>query len=79
MLQIHKWIIYASSGNKTIRKTFKLISKEKYEDNFEFRKSGSGLRCYLAVNNKMVPRTQWADFQLKENDALIVIKAACGG
>ncbi|MBQ4478228.1 MAG: sulfur carrier protein ThiS [Bacteroidales bacterium] len=33
----------------------------------------------VAVNNKMVPRTQWADFQLKENDALIVIKAACGG
>lgn len=33
----------------------------------------------VAVNNKMVPRTQWVDFQLKENDALIVIKAACGG
>lgn len=33
----------------------------------------------IAVNNKMVPRTEWSVFSLQENDQLVVIKAACGG
>lgn len=33
----------------------------------------------IAVNNRMVPRTQWKKLLLTENDNLIVIKAACGG
>lgn len=33
----------------------------------------------IAVNNQMVPRTQWDVFSLHENDQLVVIKAACGG
>lgn len=33
----------------------------------------------VAVNNRMVPRTQWEEFLLTENDSLVVIKAACGG
>lgn len=33
----------------------------------------------IAVNNRMVPRTQWAEHILQENDKLVVIKAACGG
>lgn len=33
----------------------------------------------VAVNNQMIPRTQWNAFPLKENDSLVVIKAACGG
>lgn len=33
----------------------------------------------VAVNNRMVPRTQWETLLLTENDNLIVIKAACGG
>ena len=33
----------------------------------------------VAVNNRMVPRTEWAQFVIKENDSLVVIKAACGG
>ena len=33
----------------------------------------------IAVNNQMVPRTEWDTHSLKENDALVVIKAACGG
>ena len=33
----------------------------------------------LAVNNKMVPRTEWDTFTLHENDHLVIIKAACGG
>lgn len=33
----------------------------------------------IAVNNKMVPRTQWNDTILNENDSLVIIKAACGG
>lgn len=32
-----------------------------------------------AVNNKLVPRTQWADFKLEEGANVTIIKAACGG
>lgn len=33
----------------------------------------------IAVNNKMIPRTEWDGFVLHENDNLVIIKAACGG
>lgn len=33
----------------------------------------------IAVNNKMIPRTEWERFMLHENDNLVIIKAACGG
>ena len=32
----------------------------------------------IAVNNKMIPRTEWERFMLHENDNLVIIKAACG-
>lgn len=33
----------------------------------------------LAVNNKMVPRTEWSQQSLQENDQVVIIKAVCGG
>lgn len=33
----------------------------------------------IAIANKMVPRTEWAQTMLKENDSIVVIKAAFGG
>lgn len=33
----------------------------------------------VAVNNRMIPRTQWESHVLQPNDSLVVIKAACGG
>lgn len=33
----------------------------------------------IAVNNKMIPRTEWAARVLQPNESLVVIKAACGG
>lgn len=33
----------------------------------------------IAVNNKMIPRTEWTERVLQANDSLVVIKAACGG
>lgn len=33
----------------------------------------------IAIANKMVPRTEWANTQLKENDEITIIKAAFGG
>lgn len=33
----------------------------------------------MAVANKMIPRTQWEATELKENDSVVIIKAACGG
>lgn len=33
----------------------------------------------VAVNNRMIPRTQWESYGLQPNDSLVVIKAACGG
>lgn len=32
-----------------------------------------------AVDNEMVPRTQWADFPLATGAKVTIIKAACGG
>ena len=33
----------------------------------------------VAINNKMIPRTEWERLQLQANDHLVIIKAACGG
>ena len=33
----------------------------------------------VAVNNRMIPRTEWEQFVLNEHDELIIIKAVCGG
>ena len=33
----------------------------------------------LAINNKMVPRTEWSSKTLCEGDSVVIIKAACGG
>ena len=33
----------------------------------------------VAINNKMIPHTEWECFLLQENDNLVIIKAACGG
>ena len=33
----------------------------------------------VAVNNRMVPRSEWEHFVLHENDELIIIKAVSGG
>ena len=33
----------------------------------------------VAVNNHMVPRSEWEHFVLHEEDELIIIKAVCGG
>lgn len=33
----------------------------------------------MAVNNKMIQRSEWADTPLTEGANVIIIKAACGG
>ena len=33
----------------------------------------------IAVQNRMVPRTEWSTKELQEGDNLVIIKAACGG
>lgn len=33
----------------------------------------------VAVDNAMVPRTEWESFTLKEGANIVIIKAACGG
>ncbi len=33
----------------------------------------------VAVQNRMIPRTDWDSKQLQEGDKLVIIKAACGG
>ena len=33
----------------------------------------------VAVDNCLVPRTEWNDFKLSENISLLIIKAASGG
>lgn len=33
----------------------------------------------IALQNRIVPRTQWEQQPLQEGDSLVIIKAACGG
>ncbi len=33
----------------------------------------------IAVNNRMIPRAEWADYALPESASVVIIKAACGG
>ncbi len=33
----------------------------------------------VAVDNRMIPRTKWSEYILRENDAVVIIQAACGG
>ncbi len=33
----------------------------------------------VAVNNRMIPRTEWQEFALTEGASVVIIKAACGG
>ena len=33
----------------------------------------------IAVNNRMVPRTEWDSYALSEGDNILIIKAVCGG
>ncbi len=33
----------------------------------------------VAVNNRMVPRAEWATYALSEGMQVLVIRAACGG
>ena len=33
----------------------------------------------LAINHKMGPRTEWSSKVLCEGDAVVIIKAVCGG
>lgn len=33
----------------------------------------------VAVNNRMIPRAEWAEYALSEGISILVVKAACGG
>ena len=33
----------------------------------------------VAVNNRMIPRTEWNSFALNDGDNILIIKAVCGG
>lgn len=33
----------------------------------------------VAVNNHMIPRTDWQQTALKDDDNIVIIKAVCGG
>ncbi|WP_300699034.1 sulfur carrier protein ThiS [Bacteroides sp.] len=33
----------------------------------------------IAVNNRMITRTEWANYSLSEGISIVIIKAACGG
>lgn len=39
----------------------------------------TGIGQAVAVNNRVVPRTQWGEFLLTDGIKIIVIKAVCGG
>lgn len=33
----------------------------------------------VAVNNRMIPHTDWQQTALKDDDNIVIIKAVCGG
>lgn len=36
-------------------------------------------RTAIAVDNKMTPKSEWAQFPLRDGMRILIIKAACGG
>lgn len=43
------------------------------------REGFTGVGQAVAVNNRVVPRAEWADFQLADGMKITVIRAVCGG
>lgn len=39
----------------------------------------AGKGTALAVNNSVIPKAQWADYQLRDNDKVTLIRATQGG
>jgi sulfur carrier protein len=39
----------------------------------------STLGIALAVNEKVIPKSEWEKFELKDNDKILIIKATQGG
>ena len=37
------------------------------------------LNVAVAINNEVVPRSQWSETQIRENDAIEIIQAVGGG
>jgi sulfur carrier protein len=33
----------------------------------------------MAVNNEMIPRSDWESTAIREGDSVVIIKAVCGG
>ena len=33
----------------------------------------------IAINNKLIPKQNWQQTQLKETDQVVIVRAACGG
>lgn len=33
----------------------------------------------IAINNRMIPRSEWINYILTEKSSIVIIKAACGG
>jgi sulfur carrier protein len=60
-----------------------LIDLDDSAANLEKAISQSGVEDFrglaIAVNSSVVPKTNWASFQLKENDTIIIIHATQGG
>lgn len=43
----------------------------------EFELPSAGVA--VAVNQRMIPRTEWKVFTLNDGDNILIIKAVCGG
>lgn len=43
----------------------------------QIQPQGKGMA--VALNNKVVPRTDWEKVRLHENDSILIISAVCGG
>lgn len=55
---------------------------ETHADNLEALAGELGLPSKgiaVAVDNKMIPRTQWNGYLLAEGVQIVIIKAVCGG
>ena len=58
-----------------LKKEFKTPLQRVLEDDGLLHKRGIA----VAVNNQVVPKSAWSNFELKENDKILVIQASQGG
>lgn len=58
---------------------YEFPNEEKLNDVLKIFSVKANQGVAVAVNNNVVPKNEWQNFPMKENDSILIIKATQGG